>query len=394
MRETTEEQTRATLASRLRARRAEIEQATVTRLYSIADPTDAADPEYLHGLRSALAASLEYGFAAVENGETSSPLLPPVLLSQARLAARNGVSLDTVLRRYFAGFTLFGDFVLQEAEAEVPLRGTSLHRLLQTQTVEFDRLLSAVSEEYVREAASQPGSRAERRVAQVKRLLDGELLDTRGLDYDFHAHHLGVVVAGAGGAEFIRALARDLDRRLLLVPAGEGTVWGWLGGRTRIDLNHFERTVSDAGLKYVSLAVGEPGEDLVGWQLTHRQARAALPMALRSAQSLLRYSEVALLSAVLRDETLMVSLRRSYLDPLANDRDGGATMRDTLRAYFAAERNVSSAAAALGVSRQAVAKRLRVAEEALGRPLGASGIELETALRLDEFIDSSIGTHK
>jgi hypothetical protein len=34
-----------------------------------------------------------------------------------RLAARKGVRLDTVLRRYLAGYTLFGDFLIEETEA-------------------------------------------------------------------------------------------------------------------------------------------------------------------------------------------------------------------------------------------------------------------------------------
>ena len=43
--------------------------------------------------------------------------VPVALLAQARLAARVGVSLDAVLRRYFAGYTLLGDFLIEEARA-------------------------------------------------------------------------------------------------------------------------------------------------------------------------------------------------------------------------------------------------------------------------------------
>jgi DNA-binding PucR family transcriptional regulator len=56
--------------------------------------------------------------------------------------------------------------------------------------------------------------------------------------------------------------------------------------------------------------------------------------------------------------------------------------RRTLRAYFAAERNVSSAAAALGVRRQTITSRLHVIEERLGRSLGVYATELDAALRL------------
>jgi DNA-binding PucR family transcriptional regulator len=76
-------------------------------------------------------------------------------------------------------------------------------------------------------------------------------------------------------------------------------------------------------------------------------------------------------------------LRSLYLEPLERERGGGEAARDALRAYFAADRNVSSAAAMLGVSRQAVAKRLRSVEERLGRSLASCGTELEAALRLE-----------
>ena len=57
--------------------------------------------------------------------------------------------------------------------------------------------------------------------------------------------------------------------------------------------------------------------------------------------------------------------------------------RTTLRAYFAAERNVSSTAVVLGVDRRTVTNRLRAIEELFGRPLKDVAAELETALRLD-----------
>ncbi len=60
-------------------------------------------------------------------------------------------------------------------------------------------------------------------------------------------------------------------------------------------------------------------------------------------------------------------------------------LRQTLRAYFAAERNASSTAAALGVSRQTVINRLRVVEERLGRSLGSCAVEVEAALRLEDM---------
>ena len=63
-------------------------------------------------------------------------------------------------------------------------------------------------------------------------------------------------------------------------------------------------------------------------------------------------------------------------------RDGGKDARDTLRAYFAAERNVSSTAAALGVDRRTVRNRIRAIEDLVGRPLNLIAADLEIALRV------------
>ena len=56
----------------------------------------------------------------------------------------------------------------------------------------------------------------------------------------------------------------------------------------------------------------------------------------------------------------------------------------TLRAYFAASQNISSTAAALGVTRGTVSKRLAAIEERVGRPLNRFSAEIETAIRLEE----------
>jgi DNA-binding PucR family transcriptional regulator len=60
-------------------------------------------------------------------------------------------------------------------------------------------------------------------------------------------------------------------------------------------------------------------------------------------------------------------------------------LRETVRAYLAAERNATSAAAALGVARHTVESRIRRAEGQLGRLLPACVAEIEVALRLDEL---------
>jgi len=375
---------RAALASRIRERLPELEGAVATRVYAISDPHDVADPAYLEGLNAALAAALDHRLAVLEGGERRAPSVPSVLLAQARLDARDGVSLDTVLRRYFAGTTLFGDFLVEEAErAEVP--NSTLRRLLAEQATLGDRLLAAVSAEHAREKKNQPTSAAARRRQCVKCLLAGELVDHAELGYDLDAHHLALMAKGEGAEQLVRRFAGMVDRQLLAVQREEEPIWAcWLGGTRPLDVDRALRALGEIPQDGVFVTVGEPGEGLVGWRFSHRQAKAALPIAERKGQPILRYADIALLAAILRDDLAVTSLRRLYLEPLERARDGGEAARKTLRAYFAAERNASSTAAALGVDRRTVTNRIRAIESIFGRHLKDFATELETALLLDD----------
>jgi PucR C-terminal helix-turn-helix domain len=378
------DQARAAVCARLRARRTEIEQAALTRVYAVSDPSEAINPEYLEGLRMAVSAAIDYGLAAVERGEERSAPIPAVLLVQARLAARSGVSLDTVLRRYFAGYAVLGDFIAGEPNASDSLGVDGIHRIGRDQAALFDRLLAAVTEEYRRESTVRRDSAEARGAERVRRLLAGELLDTSELAYEFDAWHLGALAAGPGALEAIRDLAKGLDRRLLFISGGEGTIWAWLGGRQKLTAQEALAYGEDPGVGMV-MAFGEPAQKLPGWRLTHRQAMSAMTVARRNEKRAVRYADVALVASMLQDDLLVTSLRELYLVPLAEERDGGAALWETLSAYLAAERNMSSAAAALGVSRRTIANRLRAIEVRLGRPLNLVMPNIEAALRLREL---------
>jgi DNA-binding PucR family transcriptional regulator len=190
---------------------------------------------------------------------------------------------------------------------------------------------------------------------------------------------------GERAQETMRELAKSLDCRLLALRLEDEPVWAcWLGGRRRLCAEEAQRVLGDLRSDSLVVAIGEPGESLSGWRLSHREAKAALPIAERKGQSVLRYADVALLALVFRDDLAVPSLRRLCLEPLERARDGGKVARETLRAYFAADRNVSSTAATLGVNRRTVANRIRAIEDLLGHPLKDVATELEIALQLDD----------
>jgi DNA-binding PucR family transcriptional regulator len=183
----------------------------------------------------------------------------------------------------------------------------------------------------------------------------------------------------------MRELAGAVDRRLLIVQREEEPTWAcWLGGRRQLTSERALEALGREVPEGVLVTVGEPGEGLGGWRFSHQQAKAALPIAERRGERVVRYADVALLAAIAADDLIATSLRQLYLTPLERARDGGKVARETLRAYFEAERNVSSTAAALGVDRRTVRNRLGAIEELLGRPLKGAEADLEIALRLDE----------
>lgn len=370
----------------LLARRPEIEGIALARVYSVSDPAAVKDPEYVAGLRAAVSAALDYGFAGIELGEEQAGPAPAALLVQARHAARSGVDLDTVLRRYVAGYALLGDFVIQAIEeGGFAPQEVDLRRIWRVQAMLLDRLVAAVTAEYGREAEGRLRTGEARRTERVKRLLAGHLLEPDELRYEFDAWHIGAIAHGPNAEGVIRGLAAELDRRLLLARPGNGTLWAWLGGRNKVTTKDVEYLAPAPWPTELSIAFGEPERGVAGWRLTHRQAKAAAPIASRPFPRMIRYADVPLLASALQDDVLAISLQRLYLDPLSCERDGGATLRQTLRAYFVASRHVSSTAAVLGVSRQTVAVRLRTVEGRIGRTLDTCASEMDTALRMQEF---------
>lgn len=378
---------RAAVGLALRECRAEIVQAVRARSESLLAEVRGLDAEFIEAQRAAVGAAVDYGIEAVEFGEAHCRQVPAIFHAQARLTARSTVSLDMTMRRYFAGYVLLGDFLMREAD-RCSLDGRVLQCIMRDTAAVFDRLISTIAEEYQREARGLHSSPDERRAARVRALLSGDLLDAADIDYEFGEWHLGAVAIGDCALAALRDLAQSLDRRLLAVQSDDQVVWAWFGGRLAVEPDTLESVLLSVWPGQLTLALGESGRGLSGWRLTHRQAQAVLPVARRTGSGWVRYADAALLASFLQDDLLVSSLRERYLAPLAGERDGGSILRETLRAFFSADRNASSAAALLGVNRHTVTNRLRIVEERIGRSLTSAGAEIEAALRLHDLEQS------
>jgi hypothetical protein len=358
-------------------------EAILERLHGMERDDPVHDVEYLESLDGAVRKGVRYGIEVLAVGEERTGEMPLAVIVQARQAARHRIPLATTLRRYLAAQMLLGDFALEEAAGIDP---PSLRAAMAAQGAAFERLVAIATEEYGREARARPASHEARLVERARRLLAGELVDPSLLEYELCGHHLGLVAGSADARSLIRRLAGELGcRSLILSPSGE-ELWAWLGSaREPIDPAAVRVWLASEGGPGHFIGMGEPKTGRDGWRLTHEQARAAVWIADARSAPVVDYTEAALLASIGRDAVLTRSLQERYLLPLAGARLGGDVLRTTLRTYFRTDKNSSSAAAALGISRQTVANRIQAVEKCIGQPLSECSDALLAALSLEEL---------
>jgi hypothetical protein len=377
---------------RLRLRHSAIEEVIFAR---IRDPVSfgsagSEDAEYLAGLRATVTAVVDYVLTGIEQGEEWAGPIPLAAVTQARRAARSGVNLDTLVLRYIVGHRLLGEFASDEADrAGYSSHGHALHQLRRVQESLLERLTATIAKEYQQERERMERSPEQCRRELVQKLLAGEPVDASRLNYEFDVWHLGAIAAGNGAERALGNLANGLGRRLLAVACSEGSVWAWFGGHCRLAVTDIEHLLLADGVTDLKFAIGEPHRGIDGWRLTHREAQATLPVALSRPQMLTRCADVPLEAALLQHELLAGLLVKNYLSPLNDQKDGGAVLRKTLRAYFAKECNAAKAGVALQVDRHTVGRRLHTIEQTLGRLIPTCRAELEVALRLEELGDDT-----
>lgn len=375
------------VVERLRARLSEIHETLYLRVRdAVPDPVVDGDRQYQAGVLAALEAAVDHALQVISQGSEHSKPIPVIVALQARRAAQAGVSLSTIQRRYIAGHGKLGDLIAEELASEgYSNNGEVVHVLRRRQESLLEHLIAAIEREYAEESRRLATSSDHRRRQTIQRLLAGEPADVSDLQYEINdSWHIGLVAIGTDASNVLEALARRLGCQLLLVPSIEdGTLWAWIGTARKASLDEIECLLPKNGAATMSATLGHPAPGIKGWRVSHRQARAALLVALRKPQPITRCADVALEAALLSDDALLDSLRETYLAPLDDLRIGRRLACETLRHYFRCRRNVSSAATSLGVSRITFKDRLVQIESAVGRPLDTCASEFETLLRLE-----------
>lgn len=358
---------------------------------TVAPYEGADDPLLAAGLRETITACIDCGLAALEQGLPVPGPMRPAIASHLSYAASSGVSLTTTLRRSVAAHTLAWKRVLHEVadnDLSVELRNALLADTAHIMGSVLALVQQEIAEAHTVEIGRRLRSHDHRRGDIVRRLLAHKPVDNSELTelgYELDAWHVALIATGAKAKEAVRYLASELGRQSLPVQANEATVWAWLGGPDRPAFDDIERAYSQLSAVDATIAVGEPARGLKGWRSSHRDAQSALLVAHERRTRLTRYLDVALEAVALQDEALADSLIEKYLLPLDSAPIGGQMARDTVRALFDAEHNVSSAASALNVHRSSVHRWREQIEQCLGYRLHEHRAEIETALRVDEL---------
>jgi hypothetical protein len=339
-------------------------------------------------LRDAERASIYGNIRAVLGalaGDRAQPDAPAEAMEEARLTARAGVPLESLLHTYRVGHAVIWERSLDIAEELAP-DPRSRHAVLKIGSrwlfSYVDSIAAHITKEYTRERDRIMRSSIERRVQLVRDVLDGASIDAGELGYDLDAEHLALVVQGSHAEAWIDELAGRLHRRPLTIAVSDQVVWAWLGGRRELGREGRRLLAGVSVAENTCAALGEPRWGAEGFRRSHAEALAAHQVGQRLHAPITRYDDVALEAALLTDEGVVRRFVDHELGPLAEDDERAAKLRTTLDAYLRTGQNASAAAALLNVNDRTVAYRIRAIEDLLGRSVAARGAELATALRL------------
>jgi hypothetical protein len=335
--------------------------------------------------RAAAASLLTAICSGLSNGRRAPAHLPPGAVAQAAAAAASGVAWSTVARTYGVAHAVVWEQLIAEVEAselDAAGRAVVLQVLSRFLFTLVDHVTAELGVVHARELERLVRSGARRRTAIVRDLLAGVPVAEEQLGYHLRAEHLGVIAWGPERERAVVALARGVGLRLLWLDGPADVLWAWIGGDPGIApaaRRALEAAVPPAGTRF---ALGGVAEGVAGFRATHRQAADAQRVALHGGAAVTRYGDVALEALVLQEPAVALDFARRELGALASADRRSATLRRTLRAYFAAGQNAAAAGAALGVHERTVGYRLQSAADRIGRQVGARPAELVVALRI------------
>jgi hypothetical protein len=345
-------------------------------------------PGFQDALHRGVSAGVRDALARLRSQAEPPQELLPDLIELARLCADSRCELAGLPDAWLEGEEVFWDRF--QVVAERTLADTALcwdvikaaRAGLRGHPARVSGLFGRASE---REVARVTGIEEDSRLRAVLRALDGQWVDPRELGYDLAGHHVAVV---ADASPLLDAVARRTKRQLLRVQAPDGALWGWLGGRTRIPDGELDALIASQGSPDARVAFGEPAEGIAGFAVSHHQALEAKAVAVATNQRAVRFADLRLLIAVLRDGDLAKGFIERELGELARPSERMGELRETLRAYLEHSQSVSATAALRRRDRKTIERQLRSAEQLIQHRVSDRSDEVLIALRVAEILEN------
>jgi GGDEF-like domain len=384
---------RLAVVERLRARRQHALETIVTYLHSAArDTAGTHDVQLSLGWREVASACLDCGLLAIEQGDEWAGPIPPIVVVQERRAAHNGIDLPTSMTRYATAYRIAWNHVLEELGSSDISEHDRMLVARQASTASLSlltRLLAEVANVHLGELKHGLRSSARNDGRLARRILAGEPVDVREIDYDFDAEHVGLIAWGEVAAKAITTIADRLRYESWIISNDDGTIWAWLASSRGCSIEDIARAL-DTHPK-VSAAIGKPAPELAGFRDTHGLAQAAYRVARLSGQRLTHYADVAREARALQDPLHARWLIRSYVTPIMEHREG-ATLRKTLEAFYDVAHNVDKTAKLLNADWHTVRRHLDRVGDTIGCPLLAFHAEIELAFSLVRLYERAEGS--
>jgi hypothetical protein len=343
--------------------------------------------ETLHeALRRGLSAAVRDALARLRSRTELPRELPPDLLELARLCADARCELTDFADAWLIGQEVFWDRFGVVAERTLQDSGLcwdvvkAARVRLRGHAARLSELFREACESEIAQARD-PGE--DHQLHAVLRALDGQWLDPGELGYDLSHHHVALLAdAGAPVAD----LAHRAQRQLILVEAPGGVAWGWLGGPTPMSDPDLDELIASLDPREGRVAFGEPAVGIAGFAASHHQALEARKIAAATNQHVVRFADVRLLIAMLRDGDLAKDFIERELGELDDPGERMGELRETLRAYLEHAQSVSATAAVRRRDRKTIERQLRSAERLIHRRVSDRCDDLLIALRIADIL--------
>lgn len=369
-------------------------------------PEAGADPE-LRGLTlGSCSSNLEAALSMLRHGiDVTAATAPVTALEHARAMAARGYSVDVMLRFYRMGHAYFTELLVPNIVSVVDDPATALDVVSELQAFAFgyiDRISSQVALEYVAELDRRAHQARAARTDTVRALIAGDRVDLqraeRTLSHRLTGWQIGFVCWTDRDDVDLAPVGAAVASHLgggspLLVPDGARALWGWLDTARPRDLT----TPALGSLAQripatVWISVGAPAQGAPGFRESHLQSLRARRIVELSGRgpSVTSYAEVALVDVMSQDLARARAFVAAELRGLAAGGPREGEERSALLAVLDAQGGLAAAALELGLHRNTVLRRLRRAEERLGRPTTERVVELHAALRLAQGLGPAV----